>query len=236
MLRNHITKRTFTSFWSQIFRDEKIKIKQAITGKHGNLPWMRSREVDLLQELLLALKPKKCLEWGSGNSSIYFTKLFTHDFSWISIEHNKEWFETIKNQIKNPKLTIHYVGADTDYEYEENNDGSYKDFESYINFPNQKGPFDFIFIDGRARVECVKKAITLLSDNGVICLHDANRLEYKEYVSTIPSTFIFNDWRKKSGGFWLMSKSPELIQKCIDTQHYSDIFSIYTIVGRRIKV
>ena len=96
--------------------------------------------------------------------------------------------------------------------------------------------FDFIFIDGRARVECIKKAITLLSDNGVICLHDANRLEYKEYVSTIPSTFIFNDWRKKSGGFWLMSKSPELIQKCINTQHYSDLFSIYTIVGRRIKV
>ena len=43
-----------------------------------------------------------------------------------------EVFENIKNQIKNPKLTIHYVGADTDYEYEENNDGSYKDFESFF--------------------------------------------------------------------------------------------------------
>jgi sialidase-1 len=50
-----------------------------------------------------------------------------------------------------------------------------------------KGKFDLIFIDGRARVECAKVAVELLNPNGVILIHDyrnpnpaCRRYEYEE--------------------------------------------------------
>ena len=42
--------------------------------------------------------------------------------------------------------------------------------------------FPFIFVDGRMRVECLEVARRLVTDDGVILLHDADRLEYQDSI------------------------------------------------------
>ena len=60
-------------------------------------PWMRYREIEILKEILKKLRPKKCLEWGAGYSTLYFPKLLPEGTEWISIEHAKVWAEKVKH-------------------------------------------------------------------------------------------------------------------------------------------
>jgi hypothetical protein len=87
-------------------------------------------------------------------------------------------------------------------------DGAYEDFKNYIEHP--MGSFDFILIDGRARTHCLKKAHSLLSDKGLIVLHDANRKSYLENTSMFKHQYLFADHRKTFGGIWLGSKTKSI--------------------------
>jgi hypothetical protein len=85
-------------------------------------------------------------------------------------------------------------------------DGSYEDFKDYIEYPSDKGPFDFIFIDGRARRGCLEMSRKLLASGGIVVLHDANRKHYREALVGFPETYAFiDDARPQSGGLWIGS-------------------------------
>jgi hypothetical protein len=58
-------------------------------------PWMKEREVDIIEEILSKLQPRNSLEWGAGYSTTYFTKFLQKDAKWTSIEHNKDWAHKI---------------------------------------------------------------------------------------------------------------------------------------------
>ena len=54
------------------FEDSQLGIKiKNIRYK----PYMKNREIMILEEVIRNLNPKNCLEWGSGYSTIYFPKL-----------------------------------------------------------------------------------------------------------------------------------------------------------------
>lgn len=61
--------------------------------------------------------------------------------------------------------------------YEE---GTYKAFHDYVDeieHVNLK-LFDFILIDGRARVDCAIKALAFITDDSVVVVHDSSRMAY----------------------------------------------------------
>ena len=94
------------------------------------------------------------LEWGSGNSSLFFAQRVKELYS---IDHNIEWYEKVKQfKIKNQTL----VFADTDYELKP------KEF-------NVK--FDIILIDGVKREACSKEATKMLNNGGLIILDNSDR-------------------------------------------------------------
>lgn len=232
----YITLHTFKSFWSQVYRDEKVKLYSKVFHKPLEVPWMRTREIDFMSDLLIKLKPKSCLEWGAGYSSAYFTQSFKHDFKWISIEHDKEWAKYAQSKVTNPNIEVHHIPANNLSHHIGINDGTYDDYKDYIEFPLQFGPFDFIFIDGRARTECLKKALTLLSETGVIVLHDSNRFEYQQTCKTIDKGHFFLDNRTTSGGIWIKTGSKISLSDLIDVNHFIKLFNIYTSVGKYIKI
>jgi hypothetical protein len=41
--------------------------------------------------VLGALQPLRCLEWGSGHSTLRFSSLLSQDAHWLSIEHDRAW-------------------------------------------------------------------------------------------------------------------------------------------------
>lgn len=194
------------SFTRQLLSDTKTRWARKL-GSKKKLPWMYQKEIDLLTEVLLNLKPENCLEWGSGFSTVYFPPLLG-DAKWTSIEHNEEWYHIISKENTNPNVEVVLVKPDNEPYTDPKKDGSYDDFKSYIEKP--QGTFDFIFIDGRARKDCVKKAHELISDRGVVVLHDANRTHYYDYLDMFPNRILMDDFHKKYGGVWLGSKNSKL--------------------------
>lgn len=118
------------------------------------------------------LKPEmEVLEWGSGSSTIAIAKRVNYV---VSIEHDKNYFEFLLSRLNyHTKQNIQPYHIKQNSIEKQGHDGTYENYNDYINFPkalNKK--FDLIFIDGRARVECAKIAVSLLKENGVILIHD----------------------------------------------------------------
>tara|TARA_B100000963_G_C22617551_1_gene668152 strand:- start:1992 stop:2669 length:678 start_codon:yes stop_codon:yes gene_type:complete len=111
------------------------------------LPWFTYPCIEFLKTLNLT--DKKVLEFGSGSSTLFWSKkcLFVY-----SIEKDKSWFDKLnKKTIKNVKLFL------------------FEDDENYSCFPLQlREKFDVLVIDGAARKNTLFNSIKLLNDDGII--------------------------------------------------------------------
>lgn len=143
-------------------------------------PWMTQHEIQLIEQNLLSLNKKHLdvLEWGCGGSTSYFPEfLARHNIEcrWTSIEHNHEWYEKVSAELRTrDNIDIHWFPAA---------DAAAGDKEQmrdeYIQFPstlNRK--FDVILIDGRERRACAEQAASLLREDGIAFMHDAQRSRY----------------------------------------------------------
>lgn len=200
---------------SQYFRDIREKFRQKFLKQYG-LPWMKSKELDILEEILLRLNPSNCFEWGSGYSTLYFPTILPDLKNWYSIEHHKEWYKEISEKIKDPRIHLQYVPPDNYAvrpikKYTNEMEGTYEEFKTYIEFPSTLSKkLDFIFIDGRARPECLKKAFELIDEQGIVVLHDANRVNYRSNIPAFKSVVLFTDYRRVRGGMLIASKDRDI--------------------------
>lgn len=118
------------------------------------------------------------LEYGSGVS----TKEIAKKCKFItSIEHQENWYNKLKNEIPN---NCELILKKPDLPYIEGGHcGTYDEFKSYIESPLNKGPFDIILIDGRARVSCASICKKISHNDTVIFIHDYHRPEYQEALN-----------------------------------------------------
>ncbi len=217
-------------------------------------PYMTDAEILIIEDLLQTLQPVRCLEWGAGYSTIWFSKLLPRGAEWISVEHDRKWCQTMSALLQAAPLSQRQIphGWETLYlraqlssaglgvidpvirifgsrpyadlpirlfhippnhstpsdVYE---DGTYADFEDYIEFPERFGQFDFILVDGRARADCLVKAYQLVKDEGAVVLHDAARRYYHKPFSLYPHQVLLagnlvDDPNAPAGGLWIGSK------------------------------
>lgn len=126
------------------------------------------------QEFFLShLKPHmRVLEWGSGSSTLAIAPMVKHV---TSIEHTGKWYEEIKSKMPG-NVDLRFVPPNNP---EYSDDGTLADFVDYITNPLASGPFDLIFIDGRARVECAKLCRQLGHADTLVFIHDYNHPEEK---------------------------------------------------------
>jgi len=137
-------------------------------------PMMMEYEVRALERLLLSHPkgiPLRFLEWGSGRSTIYFTRFLRErhiPYLWVSIEHNPDWYEFVKKE----------VGADPSLIYRH---AFKEDRDTYVGLPRQIAKdggferFDIALVDGIHRNECLKEAASIAD---TVLLHDAQRKSY----------------------------------------------------------
>lgn len=147
---------------------QRSKAEYAAIDKDGQpIPWITYPAIEYLNQL--DLTKKRILEWGSGNSSRYFAARCSEI---ISIEHNKEWFDSIQSTLaQNQKLF-------------------FSPLETYASFPQTLGlKFDMIIIDGMLRKECVDACFDLLSEGGLILLDNSER--YPDMCETIRNKSFF---------------------------------------------
>jgi hypothetical protein len=130
-------------------------------------PYLSDQEIKSLENLLKKRRGDMW-EWGSGGSTIYFSK-FCNEY--YSIEHKSNWHKAINNiKPKNVKCFL----VPNDIPQAEKDDGTKEEFASYIKFINNfKGKiFDYVFIDGRARPYCAEECLNFISKDSYIIIHD----------------------------------------------------------------
>jgi len=131
------------------------------------------------------------LEWGCGGSTAFYSRYVK---KWVCIEHQDGWGQIIYKLMKDaayrdivsvnviPPNNPDFSNTWPDILY---HDGDYEEFKDYVEFPaslNEK--FDLIFDDGRARVPVAQSVIrnNLLTENGVLIIHDWERSHYKVLI------------------------------------------------------
>lgn len=126
---------------------------------------MANHEIELIHSLLVKHKPKLCLEWGSGNSTVHFAR---HKFikQWLSVEHNGHYLDYLQDKCPPNVQTLWVLPG-----------SSYADI---VQRSNRK--FDFILIDGLDRAKCLENAVKIINDDGIILLHDAGRKAYEGMI------------------------------------------------------
>jgi hypothetical protein len=123
------------------------------------LPWYTYPAIEFIAQLDFA--NKSVFEYGSGNSTLFWSRVSTRV---TSVEHNPEWFEVVSARAPaNCRILLE------------------PDLDGYVDaidgFPDG---FDVIVVDGyaqkRTRARCAQKAIEHLKPGGMIILDNADWL------------------------------------------------------------
>jgi len=124
-----------------------------VDAQNQPIPWFTYPAIEFLVQL--DLKEKVVLEWGSGNSSLFFSKRVKQV---CSIEHNAEWYKrTLEKKVPNQKIVLAPA-------------------QEYAAQAIEFGiTFDLIIIDGIERAACAKVAVSILREGGVIILDNSDR-------------------------------------------------------------
>jgi hypothetical protein len=172
----------------------------------GTTPWYTFPAITFLKDII---KPTwKVFEYGSGYSTLFFSK---HVQELISIEHDKEWHDSLL--VENPNLNVHLVTQNADahiestacynnfienfdqirtnnYEHDFRHGLISNEFGGYASkiFEAPAKHYDLVVIDGMARALCAVMTVESyrLKDNGIIILDNSDRWQYnpiQEYLN-----------------------------------------------------
>lgn len=145
--------RTYKRFSLDYGHLKSIFHQQAIDKNNQPIPWITYPALDYIQQL--DLSDKTLFEFGSGNSTLFWSKNCKKVYS---IESDLKWYNQIKQKIE----------KNVDYQYI----SDLKDYSLAIN--KFKTTFDIIFIDGKERELCAKEAINKLHPQGFIILDNSD--------------------------------------------------------------
>lgn len=186
--------RTTPNFVDQFTRD-RLRNLRKIMGLPTEAPYMKQREIDIILEILLNLRPQKCLEYGSGYSTLFFPTFLPPDGTWTAYEHHREWYEKVSDMNNNASVAVRYAQLEPQ-----------KD-SPYVQNPAAEAPYDFILVDGAERQACIKQAENMLTEDGLLVVHDANRSQYHPPLTRYKYRLVLEDFRRTAGGLAFASNS-----------------------------
>jgi precorrin-6B methylase 2 len=142
---------------------ESYRRLKPVDANNQPIPWVTYSFIHFVGQ---RLKPDfTVFEFGSGNSTLYYGARVSKV---TAIEHETGWHSQISKQVP-ANVQVELVALDTN--------GNYAGFAS-----SRDEKYDLIIVDGRDRVNCVKRSVQALSARGVLVLDDSEREEYKEAI------------------------------------------------------
>lgn len=145
-------------------------------------PWVTYRAVDFMEKVIG--KDSLVFEYGSGGSTLYFAQKAKH---LTSIEHHKEWYKIVDDVINQRNIVnCEYILREPEprsgHEYFRSTTDTKMAFKKYVTSINkfEDNHFDFVSVDGRARVQCVLEAIPKIKNGGYLMLDNSDRKDYFE--------------------------------------------------------
>lgn len=174
----------------QYYKRWKASMQPGHNSVTDRLPWLTFPAIKILEQQLN--KTAKVFEYGGGGSTLFF---LDKAGSVTTVEHNKEWFDILKNKItgpekkhweaalilpeeKDPEVQLDYTHPDHYYSSDENYPGNtFRAYAGYID-KYEDAYFDVILVDGRARPSCLKHAVSKIKKGGLLILDNAERKYY----------------------------------------------------------
>jgi hypothetical protein len=178
-------------------------------------------------ELLLAVLefaarrdgPLRVLEWGSGQSTVEFTRVLAERgvaHEWTALEYDRAFFDehVLPPLAARPGSEVRYPddGAvltvpgtpgtsrvtavcwnRTRLRPAQNPGDRGVDLDAYVDYPADREPFDVVFVDGRMRRRCLLSASERLGPDTVVVLHDAWHEHYHCALERYPAGRFVGD-------------------------------------------
>jgi hypothetical protein len=153
-----------------------------------DVPWWTYAAIAEIDAYIQKLGYKPTVfEYGSGASTVWLAKRCQKV---ISIEHDKNWYESLKSKIANlhnVELVLTQpdsINIDKKYQSQKAKNQNFKSYVTKITELNQT--FDIIIIDGRSRAACLEACLPFLKVNGIIILDNSNRKRYQNAIENAP--------------------------------------------------
>lgn len=184
--------------------------------------WMSTLDLKIIETALSRLvenraRALRCFEWGSGRSTLHFSKLLdglASPTTWISAEYDRGWFEEFWSNSKptscckiyhmehpftsnKPDPGINFLLYDYGRLLPMKREFSHHRYVEMKDYVNSIGlfstEFDFIFVDGRKRNQCLFAASQKIKRDGLVFLHDAWRPYYALGATFFQTTIRVGD-------------------------------------------
>ena len=174
--------------------------------------WMAPVELAQLHAVLLGLGPRSGLEWGAGGSTRWVLEQIPTLERYVSVEHDEAWHARVAGELDDPRLVLHHVAPNVEPPFRTwrnrrerrsvlqwrlgcEHDPAW--MADYVAHPRSLGlgPYDFVLVDGRARVFCIEEGYRLLRPGGVVVVHDGQRPEYAPVLDRLGAVRL-NPWEQ----------------------------------------
>ena len=146
-----------------------------------DLPWWTFAAIDEADKFLRSRASSRVLEYGSGASTIWLAR---RAGSVTSIEHDGTWYSVVSKRLApfgNAEVKLIEADPEAVPGYISEKEGwvgrSFKRYASAIDA--ERGKFDLIVIDGRARTACLEHAVKKLAADGMILFDNSGRTRYR---------------------------------------------------------
>jgi hypothetical protein len=151
VLRVHPRSALLENGWFRSFRENR-----AVDRQGRIIPWWTYPAIDFLEPRLP--RDGRVFEYGCGHSTIWLARRVAEI---VSVEHDPEWARRISPlQPAHAKVVLRKLTA------------------GYAEEIDHHGAFDLVVIDGRERLECMRRCLGRLSPRGVILWDDSNQPDF----------------------------------------------------------
>lgn len=143
--------------------------QNASVDKNGEpIPWLTYPAIYFLEQHKKELKPISIFEYGSGNSTFWWSKVSKEI---TAVEYYDKWY----------KKMVPQLSKNTELLFRENN--AKHEFADAI--LETKTKYDLVVVDGRDRVRCALNAAKRLKPGGVILWDNSERPRYAKGVKEL---------------------------------------------------
>jgi predicted O-methyltransferase YrrM len=127
-----------------------------------NVPWLTDGAIDFLDGLIARQPELSVLEFGSGASTVYLAQRVGR---LVSYEHNYKWHRAVSRRV----LELGAKGATLNFH-------RLPYFQEIDKIADRS--LDLVLIDGRDRIECVRRSMAKVKPGGVIMIDNMERDKY----------------------------------------------------------
>ena len=159
--------------------------------------------------------PLQVLEWGGGRSTACYTHFLAMvgaPYRWLTVEHDRDYFESaiagplqarpdasiVRAEDLGPSvagrpaseqlLVVLFAMGRVRPDLPGHDSDRDVNLDDYVTLPARSGRrFDLAIVDGRKRRRCTLEAAGLLTPDGYVLIHDADRSYYQHAFSALRS-------------------------------------------------